>query len=344
MKTFILFFCIVLASPAYAGADNCESKARRILKTTAIELGVKPILVGTALALVPTVGRLVFMPQTELAKGTGFEIVGPPDSRKIWEQLAYDLAGFDREMSAFGFKKSSLTKIAVFERTILPGAGPMYYVFINPANLWRKSQADDTIVMKPALYRRVFVTDPSALMHEWVHAFLHDQYHKSSYVLKNRSIQEALADFLPLHYREDYLWKFRSLIGRDITQRPDLPLSSFGDPYSTGKAISYTLWKLRERTGKERVVSWFKPFVDGLDQYYPSFAKHNYGRIKRTLLKSGIIQTFRAVEYEYFMAVLKKTLQEESEMSEASQFVDEIAFALGLNVASIDALTAQLTR
>ena len=346
MKIIILVFCIALTSPNYADADNCESKARRILKNVAgigLNIGIG-YSIGLAIAVGPTLARTVLIPQIELASGPGIEVVGSPgSSRQMGEKLASDLAGFNREMRTLGFEKSSLTQIFFSEKRLLPSRGPGYSLFITPFNLWRRSRADDMILMQPILYDHRFATDSAVLMHEWVHALLYDQYHKSSYVFKNKSINEALADFLPLHYREDYLWRFKSLVGRDITQRPDLPLPSFGGPHNTGKAISYTLWKLRERTGKERVAFWFKPFVDNLDQYYPSFAKHKYGIINRILLKPKIIQRFKAVEYEYFMAVLKKTLQEESEMSETDQFVDEMAVELGLNVGSIDALATQLT-
>ena len=300
------------------------------------------------------------MPQRELIKLPGIEVVGSLiSSKETGEQIAQNLAGFDQTMKSLGLKIPPLTKVVVSDRTLLPKSGPLANQ-TNISNLWHKSEADNIILMQPFFYHRPTVTNPMVLFHERTHSILKGMYRKNSYASLNRPTQEGLADFLPSHYTGNPVINLPMGLSRNADKAPPLPLSTIIGSHNAGKVFSYTLWKLRERMGEEEVNALLKPFIDGLGQYYESFEKqHDYGKIE------GLLEKVFSPNYEYFMAVLKKTLQEEKGETQAvdgflseivfgffrkygeyqrAQFVDEIASELGLDIAVIDDIAASITK
>ena len=321
MRTAVFILCLALSSITYGG--KCQEIAQIILNHPPL------FSIGTY-ATAHTVGHLMFMPQFELTKGPGIEVVGSLfASKKTGERVAKDLVGFDRAMSDLGLKKTKLTKVIVSDRRPLPGIrGPRYFTH-NYFNLWRKSEANDTILLQPILYYRQGVTNPMVLFHERTHSLMSTS---TSYTSFNSPIREGLADFLPAHYTGNPKLEIATDVGSNIDAPPSLPLSTSDDPHNTGKVFSYTLWNLRERMNQEKMTALLKSFIDGLDQYYESF--------KRQRSFNG----FYNPHYEYFMAVLKKTLQEKGEIQEAGEFIEEMASKLELDIAVINDIANSITK
>ena len=243
-------------------------------------------------------------------------------------------------MKSLGLKTPPLTKVIVSDRTLLPSLIGPSRIEPAPSNLWRKNEAYKTILLQPFLYYRQVVTNPIVLFHERTHTILEGMYHRDSYT-SNRHIQEGLADFLPSHHTGNPKLNLPMDIGssRNLDTVPTLPLSTSYEPHNRGKLFSYTLWKLRERMGEEQMAALLKPFIDGLNQYYESFEKqHSYGEIE------GYIEKMFRSKYEYFMAVLKKTLQEKGKIREADEFIGEITTELGLDIAVVDELAGSITK
>ena len=243
-----------------------------------------------------TAGRLMLMPQRELATRPGIEVVGSLiSSKKNGEQIAQNLEDIDRAIDALGLQKPALTKVVVSDRTVFTLLGPVH-ANSNPFNLWRRSKANDIILMQPGSFPRQVVTDPIVLFHERIHSILLSTYHKDLYTSLNAPIQEGLTNFLAAHYKGVPLLQMTAGTV-NVNKIPSLPPPTRGNPHNTGKVFSSTLWKLRERIGKEAMLSLFRPFTDGLNQYHKSFkGRHSYNEIQQRFIP----------EYEYFLAVLKK--------------------------------------
>ena len=318
MKTAVFILCLAFTSTAHSG--KCQKLAHTILFP--LELALNAQLTG----------RLMLMPQRELYTRTGVEVVGSLiSSRKTGEQIAQNLVDFDQSMKSLGLKIPPLTKVIVSDRTLLPHFfGPVQKT-ANIFNLWHTSEADNIILMQPFLYFRQIVTDPMLLFHERVHSILGGMYRRDSYIF-NRPLQEAWADFLPSHHTGNPIINLLMDINRNIDEAPSLTLLTSIDPHETGRKFSYTLWKLRERMGKEKINALLKPFIDDLNQYHESFEKQRSSN------------KFRSPQYEYFMAVLKKTLQEKGKTQEADEFISEITTELGLDIAVVDELAESITK
>ncbi len=333
MRMAVFIICLAFTSSAHS--SKCQNLVRKILPPVKLTLEIV-----AAIPLVSHImGRLMLMPQRELARRPGIEVVGSLiSSKKTGEQIAQNLEDFDRAMDALGLQKPTLTKVVVSDKTLLPNLlGPAHLVD-NPSNLWRKSEAYNIILMQPLFYYRQTVTNPLTLFHERTHSILKGMYHKDSFT-SNQSIQEGLADFLPAHYTGNPKLNFSINTNRNVDEAPTLPLSTSGGIHTIGRAFSYTLWKLRERMGKEKINALLKSFIDGLNQYYENFEKqYSYGETEKYL------ERVHSPQYEYFMAVLKKTLQEKNKAQEEDEFVGQIASELGLDITVIDDIAASITK
>ena len=328
MRTAVFILCLAFSSSAYSG--KCQNLVRGILNSTKNALTVA-VMIPPAAHLM---GKLMLIPQRELAARPGIEVVGSLiSSRQTGEQIAKNVVDFDRVMESFGLKKSTPTKIIVFDRKILPNLIGPHHVMRNPFNLWHRSKADDIIVLQPGRGSHQIVKDPLVLFHERVHSILKKIYHLDSYI-HNKPIQEGLSDFLTAHYQGTTIL---SILGgpHNIGKTPALPLPISSSPHDAGDAFSYTLWELQKYIGQEEIVALLKPFIDDLNQYYESFGERQGHNLLDKILKP---------EYEYFMAVLKKTLQEKSKTQEADEFISEIASELGLDIAVIDELAESITK
>ena len=314
MRTTVFILCLAFSFTAHS--VSCQNLAYKLFEAA------------------HTAGRLMFAPQRKLATRPGIEVVGSLiSSKKTGEQIAKNLEDFDRAMDVLGLQKPTLTKIIVSDRTVFSLSGPVY-TNKNLFNLWRRSGASDAILMQPGSYPRQVVIDPVILFHERVHSILHNTYHHDSYILSNKPIQEGLTNFLVAHYEGVPL--LNTAAGPvDVNKIPPLPLPPRGNPHATGKVFSSTLWKLRERIGKEAISSLFKSFTDNLDQYRKSFKRQpNYNEIRQMFTP----------EYEYFLAVLKKTLQEEGKVQEADEFIAEVTTNLKLDVNTVDDIAESITK
>ena len=83
--------------------------------------------------------------------------------------------------------------------------------------------------------------------------------------------------------------------------------------------------------GQKEIEPLIKPFIDNLNRYYDSFRPHPWKMEKR-----------RRAEYGYFVAVLKKTLQEKGH--QMNGFFNEIVSDLGLDISTVDDITESLVR
>ena len=332
MRTAVFILCLAFTSTAHS--SKCQNFIRRVLKLE----NTAHHLVEAILSTDHMVGRLVLMPQYELSIRPGIEVVGSLiSSRKTGEQLAQHLADFDLTMNNLGLETPTLTKIVVSDRTILPNFIGPGHLHKNYFNLWRISKAEDTIIIQPLIYLHQNHTNPLALFHERVHSILKKKYSFNSFINVNRPLQEGLADFLTVYHKDNpKLNYFIILFRRDASRTPKtLPRSILRDSHKSGSVFSHILWKLREHIGKEEMASLFKPFIDNLNQYYESFRKQQNHSIFSEILRP---------QYEYFMAVLKKTLHEKGKVQEANGFIDEMATLLKLDMNAIDDIAGSITK
>ncbi|MCY4644869.1 MAG: hypothetical protein OXB88_09650, partial [Bacteriovoracales bacterium] len=139
----------------------------------------------------------------------------------------------------------------------------------------------------------------------------------------------ALADFFPAHYKDNPTIVISPVLGmeRDISLKPILPLPITSDPHATGGPLAYALWKLRKHIGKEKITHLLRPFLNNLNQYHESF------RENLTTLK---------MEHSYFIAVLKKTLQEQDKNMDG--VIKQITIDLGLNLSTVNDIARSLKR
>ena len=318
----IAAFIIFLAFTSTAHGGKCRDIVNKILNATR-HARFMPMAAHTT-------GQLVFMPQRKLALRPNIEaVVSLTTSKKTGEQIVQNLENFDRKMETLGLKKSTPTKILISEKVFpLSTQGPLH--FVNIFNLWHRSKADDIIIMRPFYYYRQFATDPIALFHERVHSIL-SVLHKDAYI-HNHPIEEGLADYLTAYHVGTPVLKTAEVFVRRIDKISPQLLTASDDPHDMGQAFSYTLWKLQEHIGKEEMKSLLKPFIEGLNQYYESFKKHD-----------NELEKLLRPEYEYFLAVLKKTLRNNSKVQE-DEFIDEIATHLKLDATLIDDIADSITK
>ena len=138
--------------------------------------------------------------------------------------MTQNLVVFDHMMENLGFKRPTLTKVLLIEKTLLPNLLGPASLSENIFNLWHTSEANNLIIMQPFRNNRHILEQPSVLTHERVHSIFRKIYRSDSYVFLNEPIQEALADFLVAHYKGGPVIKITPQWGRDISLKPTLPL------------------------------------------------------------------------------------------------------------------------
>ena len=329
MKAAFLSFALFFTFTAQGG--KCEGLARRVFRpaVTAFHRSIDMAYVFHLM------GQLVLMPQRKLAVGPGIEVIGSPlSSKESGEWVIQYLKDFDRAMKSLGLEKSTVTKIYVPKEKTFPwGTGLGAHFRGRFFNLWHASEADDLIFMRPYRHFRL-AEHPLTLFHERGHSVLQGMYKRGAFVRANIPLQEGLVDFLAAHYVGIPRLKFTDNLTHDISRVPPLPLPTIGS-HRAGAVFTYILWKLRERTGLEAMTSLLRPFLDGLNQYYESFARGHK--------KIRMVPIWKP-EYNYFMAVLKRTLQEQGRMQEADEFIAEITTRLKLDGDFIDELAGSITK
>ena len=342
MRIAVFAISIIFSLSIYG--DDCQNTALRILKgLPRLNKWYPPpreiweeIIEHIAFTPVAahTIGRLILMPQFPLASVPGIEVVGSrwTSSRELADQMTQKLVVFDHMMEGLGFQRPTLTKVLLIEKTLLPNLLGPAALHENIFNLWHTSKANNLIIMQPLLDNRHILEQPSVLTHERVHSVLRKTYRSDSYVFLNQPVQEALADFLAAHYKGGPVIKSIPQWDRDISLKPTLPLHSSGTtPHYKGRQLAYVLWKLRGHMGQEEIEPLIKPFIDNLNRYYDSFRPHPWKMEKR-----------RRAEYDYFVAVLKKTLQEKGH--NMNDFFHEIVSDLGLDISTVDDIAKSLVR
>ena len=325
MKAVFLSFALFFTFAVQGG--KCADLARRIFRSasTALHLSLD------AVHVIHQMEQLMLMPQRKLAVGPGIEVVGSfLSSKRSGELVIQSLEDFDRAMKSAGLEKSTVTKIYIpKEKPLLQNSFLGNYFKVKLINLWRKSEAGDLIIMRPNRHFRL-AEHPYPLFHERGHSILIGMYEIKAFVHSNIPLQEGLADFLAAHYMGVPKLRYSDNFIFNISKVPPLPLTTHF--YRSGKVFSHILWKLRERIGPEAMTSLLRPFLDGLNQYYESFARG------RKAGKSFVLKP----EYNYFMAVLKRTLQEQGRLQEADEFIVEITSRLKLDGDLIDELAGSI--
>ena len=342
MRIAILTISIICSLSIYS--DECQNTTLRILKGLPPLSTWRPPLreigeeINNLIISIPvrnhTRGRLILMPQFLLTSVPGIEVVGSrwTSSRELVDQIVQNLVAFDHMMEGLGFTRPTLTKVLLIDKTLLPNLLGPASLHENIFNLWHASKANNLILMQPIFYSRYILEQSSTLLHERTHSVLRKTYHSNSYVFSNHPIQEALADFLAAHYRGEPIIRILPTWDRDISLNPTLPLHKNGTTsHDKGKQLAYVLWKLRGHMGKEEIEPLIKPFIDNLNRYYDSFRPHPW-KIEKKL----------KAEYGYFVAVLKKTLQEEGH--QMNGFFNEVVSDLGLDISTVDDIADSLVR
>ncbi len=267
---------------------------------------------------------------TKLASFRGVEVIGTAAiTKNLGKKFSRYINDFDNTMEELGFIKPKLTQIIISDKPVFPGNyGPM--ASSHKAASFDSKAPTSHIFMTPylqkkAIQKKAMMKDKSVLLHERTHAFLHHTYKKNSFVNRNESVQEALADFFSLHKTGDpkalmdFITKGKPMA--DIEKRTyfdhsnkEIKLNSLDDFTDIGHYdslfLSNALWEVRKQLGPKKTSTLLKPFIDNLNQYRDSFDFIDHVLPIHPLAKSLSFNSKKATfinEYQYFLAILKKT-------------------------------------
>ena len=296
------------------------------------------------------------------------------NSRELAEKIANNIHDFDHTMTSLGWEKPSSTRVVVAANSRYPGLPPGPFCATPPIrNIWRK-KCDNMIFMTSNQYQHQqnsrMVRSASVLLHERAHSFFGKNYGKNyndeTYIRRNSMFNEALADFSAAHHLNDP-GIMKGIISdedgtplRDIKERFTLFVLSETDEkihtilqasrdnyHYDSLFFSNVLWRIREYIGEDKIAQIYKPFVDNLNRYHHDHKQH-LKRVRKTYsdnetLLSSLTFKLNAAQYllthfEYFLAVLKKTVQETTEHSKVEEVVDEVVAEFGLNPDSINSI------
>ena len=371
LEIFALLTCIILVPMNSWGrsAIRCNGGVLRMLaivpSVTANAFGSTGIF-----TTLHRIGWLMATPYYRLASSPTVEVVGSiigpkalvENPRELAEQMIDSLDDFDRMAESMGFARAESVRVVVKGRNrIVPRpilkflTGGSYQIRGSVFNIWRRDA-----VMKPQYGEDRAVSNESILLHERAHQVLGNylfNVYMNSHITRDGSLQEALADFLSAHRRgnpriggiPDSEIQFGRDIERgvrsaglwegEITVHKVMEDSqTFIGDHGRSLLMSNALWKIRERIGEQKMSRMFRPFLDNLTLYRPSFEEH-IG--KKT---SDRHQSFIA-DFEYFLAVLLRTAADETDELEAvGQVVDDTVIQLGLKAERVDNLYRTLTK
>lgn len=268
------------------------------------------------------VARLITWPFRNLkSESDRIEVLGAPrTSADLGATISKSLAPFDRKLETLGFSIPAKTRIYVNERPLVPDLTGPFFNETPVVNIWRGFKGVPTILMSPFFFwQHSMVKDESVLLHERVHSLLFTNFSMKSFVNQSASLQEAFADFVTAHFRNDPTLG-KDLFGegvpvRDIDART---LFTLGDPrksvsplfsnlsadiYEKSLRYSHLLWRLRTRVGAEAIDHLLHPLVENLNAYHASYL----AQLAVAPARNQSPSVEHARDLEFFLAVLKKT-------------------------------------
>jgi hypothetical protein len=302
--------------------------------------------------------QLVFHPYKKLASVDDKVSVegGLFSSKDLGERIAHQLYGFDASMLAIGFKRPDSTRVLVMDKPIFPDlAGGPFAVSYPVLNLWR-GKTSPVIAMKPIFFKSGPVKDAAVLYHERAHSLLFTTYSEDAYVNHDEALQEALADFLTAHHRDnprlgEYLGEdgldLRNIETRtssDIATEVKDSLLTLSDIvfHENSLFFSNLFWRLRSHLGKKAMNGLIKPLIDGLNTYRDSF-DHSLEASNATE-NNVSLQTVQNIEYAMAVALkLSESPRFSTERMAIREAVREFAASIKYPLEKVERTAAALT-
>jgi hypothetical protein len=305
--------------------------------------------------IVHTLAKLMSYPYRNLASKPTINVVGSMiSSQELGAAVAQKLETFDHAMLNLGFLRPESTRVIIDDQPILPSLTGPFSMNVPTFNLW-DGKSKKVIAMNPIFWKTAAVSDNHVLHHERMHALLHRTYNAEAFVNKNSAIQEAFADFAAAHMEgsphigmdtSEKGLPLRNIESRSaennkvMTSYNSLLEASGTDYHNNSLFMSNVLWKIRQSIGPEKMSNMLKKFTDDINQYHDSFEALE----KKSGIPSSLDLRQRFIyDYEYFLAVMKRTGSEAGE-SRIAQIADSTISELGLSQNKINEIANSLER
>jgi hypothetical protein len=296
--------------------------------------------------------RIMYLPyKTFYSNKDGLEVVGSFLSEdKLALSIFQNIEKFDEAMIQQGFTKPRSTRILLNDKPIIPSMLGPFSLKLPSINIWR-GKFQKVIALNPQMWNTSLIGDKTVLFHERTHSLLYSSYGRNSFINTNNTFQEAMADYFSASFANQPhigMWeakteKKEAVYVRNISKKYfNLVMASATDYHGNSLYLSSLLWSLREKIGNESVRNILKPLIENLNGYRASFLEVESAKLsglgKESAFRNQLLFIY---DFEYFLAILKKTLVENNEL-DGVQLIDTATLQYNLRPADIDKLITRL--
>lgn len=227
------------------------------------------------------------IPFKKLAGNTSTKVFGmtPFSSKTLGEKILRKTALFDDKMKTAGFSHHTprTTQIILRDYPIIPRFN-YSWAYTPPGGKWNLWQGD----IDATIYLEALST--STLFHERAHTILRFHYPPLAYINRNRTVSEALADFLSAHATGYPKILLTNNSNRDISKLRISLDQTHNGYYDDSLHLSHILWEVRKAVGEEQMSHLIKPFLENLNSFREDFenkisllSKSTKGRLIRDI-------------------------------------------------------------
>ena len=308
----VLFANLQAFEGGYHAASKADELAGKVLKYHAI-------------------GNMLFYPYRQLARRGNINVVGKVLSKKKQAEVFLEnLESIDSVAQSAGFRIPQSTRLILGDRSFLPNFSGPFSASFPIFNIRDLNLPENTIAMNAISYSGAAARDTGVLLHERTHGILSATYSPDAYVNRDSTIQEFLADSFSALNRDDPAIGMgairanapaRNIKTGQITNGHEELDTFLTSPKHLGKsahdnsvAFSRMLWSLKEKLGREKMLSLLKPIVDDLNFHFHSAAKP-----QNLSPRDQDIWSFKFV-----LASMRKTMKEKNQLA-GVQELDNIA-------------------
>jgi hypothetical protein len=209
------------------------------------------------------------------------------------------------------------------------------------------------MLFEPSKAGEQILADRMVIAHERAHNAFHATYPGMAFINQSDSVQEALADFIPVHqFGSQKLWNIKNGKVTDLrnveqrthqlTKSPGtydkidtiLSESTKNDSHRYALYYSHTLWRVRNAVGRDGMGKLLKPLVDDLNFHYVN------APIDKT--KKGWEAERQSVRF--VLASVLKTARERGYGEAVTPVIRQVAFELKVGVGNVEEISRRLTR
>ncbi len=368
--------CLELVSKLGMGAGKAKIRYQRI--GTKLQEFVEDLRDTHKIAFQESCGlcEISLRPFQKLVSLHDFEVVASPSVAPVLKKLAariiLNMQTFDQKVQQWGFVVPESNRVLFWDRTGRERSdvfGGVYYPMYPVFNFWRGKMQNLTVfeTVKDELDETIkYANDRSVLFHERTHASIFRTYNSKAFINTHIVFQEAMADFFSAHALDDpgIMPLSSNTFLRDISTKSyyvealektfkitDLADVSEFTLYSNSMLISNVLWRVREIIGSDRMSKMLRPLIDNLNGYRASFE----AQFMDFEVLKGIENSEKYIDYvdyrdkfandfQYFLAVLKRTAKDTENFIKVDQVVTGVADDLKLNSNRIDYIAGHIKK